>query len=81
LAVARGNTKHGLAIWSQLLARPAESSSYSAWWPCFMPVLFEAAKACGAVDLMKGVVAIAEETASRNPEVATLNGIAVNLRG
>ena len=30
---------------------------------------------------MKSVVAIAEEGADRNPDVATLNGVALNLRG
>ena len=35
----------------------------------------------GAIDLMKLVIVIAEEGAARNPEVTTLNGIAVNLRG
>ena len=30
---------------------------------------------------MKSVVAIAEEAAARNPAVATLNGVAMNLRG
>jgi DNA-binding CsgD family transcriptional regulator/tetratricopeptide (TPR) repeat protein/nucleoside-triphosphatase THEP1 len=80
LSAARGDAEHGLATWSQLLVEP-ESYSYSAWWPCWMPVLFEAAKACRAVDLMKVVVAIAEEAAARNPEVATLNGVAANLRG
>jgi DNA-binding CsgD family transcriptional regulator len=81
LSAARGDPKHGLAIWSQLLAQPAESNSYSAWWPCWMPILFEAAMACAAVDLMRIVVAIADEAAARNPDVATLNGMAVNLCG
>jgi DNA-binding CsgD family transcriptional regulator/tetratricopeptide (TPR) repeat protein len=81
LSAVRGDSKRGLAIWSQLLAQPAESNSYSAWWPCWMPVLFEVAMTRGAADLMKVVVAIAEEAAARNPDVATLNGMAVNLRG
>jgi DNA-binding CsgD family transcriptional regulator/tetratricopeptide (TPR) repeat protein len=81
LSAARGDAEHALAIWSQLLAKPAGSNSYSAWWPCWMPIMFETAMACGALDLMETVVAIAEEGAARNPEVATLNGVAVNLRG
>ena len=81
LSAVRGDASRGLEIWSQLLAQPAESNSYSAWWPCWMPVLFESAMACGAVKLMKTAVAIAQEAAARNPEVATLNGVAVNLRG
>jgi DNA-binding CsgD family transcriptional regulator len=81
LSAAGGDAKHGLTIWSELLEQPVEANCYSAWWPCWMPVLFEAALACGAADLMKVVVAIAEEAAARNPEVATLDGMAVNLRG
>jgi DNA-binding CsgD family transcriptional regulator/tetratricopeptide (TPR) repeat protein len=81
LSAAGGDAQRALVIWSQLLAQPVESNSYSAWWPCWMPVLFEAASACGATDLMKVVVAIAEEAAARNPEVDTLHGMAVNFRG
>jgi DNA-binding CsgD family transcriptional regulator/nucleoside-triphosphatase THEP1 len=81
LSAVRGETRHAVAIWSQLLDQPAESNTYSAWWPCWMPVLFEAGMACGASDLMKTTVVIAEEAATRNPEVATLTGLAVYLRG
>ena len=76
-----GDTKHGLTLWSQFLAEPAESRSYWAWWPCWMPIMFEGGMACGARDLTETVVAIAEEGAACNPEVATLKGVAVSLRG
>ena len=81
LSAVRGDPERGLEKWSQLLEQPAESNTHSAWWPCWMPVVFEAGMACGASDLMKTTVAIAEEAAARNPEVATLNGMAVSLRG
>jgi DNA-binding CsgD family transcriptional regulator/tetratricopeptide (TPR) repeat protein len=81
LSAVRCETRHAIAIWSQLLDQPAESNTYSAWWPCWMPVLFEAGMACGASDLMKTTVVIAEEAATRNPEVATLTGLAAHLRG
>ena len=81
LSAVRGETRHAMAIWSQLLDQPAESNTYSAWWPCWMPVLLEAGMACGASDLMKTTVVIAEEAAARNPGVATLTGLAVYLRG
>jgi DNA-binding CsgD family transcriptional regulator len=80
LSTAQGDTKHGLTVWSQLLAEPAESRSYWAWWPCWMPIMFEGAMVCGARGLMETVVAIAEEGAARNPEVATLGGVAMSLR-
>jgi DNA-binding CsgD family transcriptional regulator/tetratricopeptide (TPR) repeat protein len=81
LSRARRDTKHGLATWSLLLAQTAESRNYSAWWPCWMPVIFEGGIHCGAADFMGSVVAIAEEAAARNPDVATLSGVAMNLRG
>ena len=81
LSRSRSDTKHGLATWSLLLEQTAESSNYSAWWPCWMPVIFEGGIRCGEADFMKSVVAVADEGAARNPEVATLNGVAVNLRG
>jgi DNA-binding CsgD family transcriptional regulator len=81
LSAAQGDTKQGLTLWSQFLAEPAESRSYWAWWPCWMPIMFEGGMACGALDLTETVVAIAEEGAACNPEVATLKGVAVSLRG
>jgi DNA-binding CsgD family transcriptional regulator/nucleoside-triphosphatase THEP1 len=81
LSRARSDTEHGLTSWSLLLTQTAETRNYAAWWPCWMPVIFEGGIRCGATDFMKSVVAIAEEAAVRNPAVATLNGVAVNLRG
>jgi DNA-binding CsgD family transcriptional regulator/nucleoside-triphosphatase THEP1 len=81
LSRARSDTEHGLATWSLLLAQTAESRNYAAWWPCWMPVIFEGGIRCGAAAFMKSVVTIADEGAARNPEVATLNGVAANLRG
>jgi DNA-binding CsgD family transcriptional regulator len=81
LSTAQGDTKYGLTVWSQFLAEPAESRSYWAWWPCWMPIMFEGGMVCGARDLMETVVGIAEEGAACNPEVATLKGVAVSLRG
>ena len=81
LSRTRGDTNRGLATWSRLLAETAESRSYWAWWPCWMPVIFEGGMRCRAADFMRSVVAIADEGAARNPEVATLDGVALNLRG
>jgi DNA-binding CsgD family transcriptional regulator len=81
LSAARGDTDRSLVNYSQLLAEPGESRNYRAWWPCWLPVIFETGMACNATDLLEYVLAIAEEGAARNPEVATLNGMAANLRG
>jgi DNA-binding CsgD family transcriptional regulator/tetratricopeptide (TPR) repeat protein len=81
VSAAHGETDDALTLWSQFLAEPAESRSYWAWWPCWSPLMFEVAMGCGARDLMETLVAIAEEGAACNPEVATLKGVAVSLRG
>jgi len=81
VSAAQGETVDALTLWSQFLAAQAESRSYWAWWPCWSPLMFEVAMVCGARDLMETVVAIAEEGAACNPEVATLKGVAVCLRG
>jgi DNA-binding CsgD family transcriptional regulator len=81
VSAARGDIDGAMTVWSRLLAQPAESNSYSAWWPCWMTVLFESGIDCGATDLIATVVRIAEEAAARNPGVVTLNGLAAHLRG
>src|SRR5271163_1431339 len=81
LSAAHGDLDRSLATWSHLLVEPGESRNYWAWWPCWMPVMFETGMACNATDVLECVLAIAEEGAARNPEVATLNGVATSLRG
>ena len=81
LAALRGDLDGGRQILSQLLAAPYQSRSYWAWWPCWMAVFFEVGMACGATDFTKRAVEIAEEAAERNPDVATLTGLALNMRG
>jgi DNA-binding CsgD family transcriptional regulator len=68
-------------ILSQLLAAPHQSRSYWAWWPCWMTIFFEVGMDCGAPDFTERAVEIAEEGARRNPDVATLTGLALNMRG
>jgi DNA-binding CsgD family transcriptional regulator len=81
LSVIRGDVEQGLTRWTLMLDTPSESRSYSAWWPCWMPVLLKFGIIGGADDLVQSVLDSAKEAADRNPEVATLNGVAVNLRG
>jgi DNA-binding CsgD family transcriptional regulator/nucleoside-triphosphatase THEP1 len=68
-------------ILSRLLATPHRSRSYWAWWPCWMTILFEVGISCGAADFTERAVEIAEDGAQRNPDVATLTGLALNMRG
>ena len=81
LTAAQGDVDGSCRILSQLLAAPHESRSYWAWWPCWMTIFFEVGIACGAYNFTECAVEIAEEGALRNPDVATLTGLALNLRG
>ena len=81
LAALQGDLDDSRQILSQLLAAPHQSRSYWAWWPCWMTILFEVGMACGAADFTEHAVEIAEEGARCNPDVATLTGLALNMRG
>jgi DNA-binding CsgD family transcriptional regulator len=81
LTALRGDLDGSREILSRLLATPHQSRSYWAWWPCWMTILFEVGIACGAADFTERAVEIAEDGAQRNPDVATLTGLALNMRG
>ena len=81
LNAAQGDVDNAHRILSQLLDAPNESRSYWAWWPCWMTIFFEVGMACGAQSFTERAVEIAEEGARRNPDVATLTGLALNMRG
>jgi DNA-binding CsgD family transcriptional regulator/tetratricopeptide (TPR) repeat protein len=81
LNAAEGDVDNARRILSQLLAAPHESRSAWAWWPCWMTIFFEVGMATGATSFTERAVEIAEEGARRNPDVATLTGLALNMRG
>jgi DNA-binding NarL/FixJ family response regulator len=81
LTALQGDLDNSRRILSQLLEAPHTSRSYWAWWPCWMTIFFEVGMACGAADFTECAVEIAEEGARRNPDVATLTGLALNMRG
>jgi len=81
LTALQGDLDNSRLILSRLLAAPHPSRSYWAWWPCWMTIIFEVGMACGAADFTECAVEIAEEGARRNPDVATLTGLALNMRG
>lgn len=81
LHALRGDLDESYRILSRMLAAPDESRSQWAWWPCWMSIFFEVGTATGATALAEQAVEIAEEGARRNPDVATLTGLALNLRG
>jgi DNA-binding CsgD family transcriptional regulator len=81
LSTQQGDIDGGRRILSELLETSRRMRSYWAWWPCYATVLFSIGLISGATNISERTVEFAEEGARRNPEVATLNGLALNLRG
>ena len=81
LTTEQGDIDSGRRMLSELLETSQRTRSYWAWWPCFATVLFSIGLISGATDITERTVEFTEEGARRNPEVATLNGLAMNLRG
>jgi DNA-binding CsgD family transcriptional regulator len=81
LMTEQGDVDSGRRMLSELLESAQGTRSYWAWWPCFATVLFSIGLISGATDITERTVEFTEEGARRNPEVATLNGLALNLRG
>ena len=81
LSTQQGDIDGGRRILSELLETSRRMRSYWAWWPCYATVLFSIGLISGATNITERTVEFAEEGARRNPDVATLNGLALNLRG
>jgi len=81
LSTEQGDVDRGRRMLSQMLETSQRTHSYWAWWPCFATVLFSIGLISGATNITERTVEFTEEGARRNPEVATLNGLALNLRG
>jgi DNA-binding CsgD family transcriptional regulator/tetratricopeptide (TPR) repeat protein len=81
LNAAEGDVDNARRVLSELLAAPHEARTYWAWWPCWMTIFFEVGMATDAKAFTERAVEIAEEGARRNPDVATLTGMALNMRG
>ena len=81
LTTEQGDIDSGRQMLSELLETSHRTRSYWAWWPCFATVLFSIGLISGATNITERTVEFTEEGARRNPDVATLNGLALNLRG
>ena len=81
LTAEQGDVDRGRLMLSELLETSQRTRSYWAWWPCFATVLFSIGLISGATNITERTVEFTEEGARRNPDVATLNGLALNLRG
>src|SRR4029077_9741509 len=81
LTTEQGDIDSGRRMLSELLETSHRTRSYWAWWPCFATVLFSIGLISSATNITERTVEFTEEGARRNPDVATLNGLALNLRG
>jgi DNA-binding CsgD family transcriptional regulator len=81
LTTEQGDVDSGRRMLSELLETSRRTRSYWAWWPCYATVLFSIGLISGATDITEYTIEFTDEGARRNPEVATLNGLALNLRG
>jgi DNA-binding CsgD family transcriptional regulator len=77
----QGDFDNGPRILSELLETSERTRSFWAWWPCYATVLFSIGLVSGATHITERTVEFTEEAAQRNPDVATLSGLALNLRG
>jgi DNA-binding CsgD family transcriptional regulator len=80
LTTEQGDIRSGRRILAELLETSHRTRSYWAWWPCYANVLFSIGLISGATNITRRTVEFAEEGARRNPDVASLNGLALNLR-
>ena len=81
LTTEQGDIDSGRRMLAELLETSRRTRSYWAWWPCYATVLFSIGLISGATNITEHTVEFTEEGARRNPDVATLNGLALNLRG
>jgi DNA-binding CsgD family transcriptional regulator len=81
LAAARGGFEQALGALRPVVEGASQSRSYWPLWPCWNGLFFEFATLAGDQDFCAACVDIAEMAATRNPGVASLEGIALNVRG
>jgi DNA-binding CsgD family transcriptional regulator len=81
LAMERADVDRSVHFLAPLLAGDRYARAYWAWWPCWLNVLFGVGMAAADRDFARMTIEIAEEGAEQNPSVATLKGLALNLRG
>ncbi|MEZ0091843.1 AAA family ATPase [Streptacidiphilus sp. EB129] len=81
LAASRGDLATALQVLGPVAFEAAGSCNYWPLWPCWMGIFFGVGSAGADEDFTSTVVHIAELAASRNPGVASFEGVARNLRG
>jgi ATP/maltotriose-dependent transcriptional regulator MalT len=81
LAASQGDLQSALRACGPVLEEASQSRSYWPLWPCWNGLLFELGTAAADKDFSDACVDIAESAAALNPEVATIAGLALHVRG
>ena len=81
LAASQGDIARAIEVLGPVASGATTSCSYWPLWPCWMGLFFEIGTAGSDGAFSEIVVQIAELAASRNPGVASFEGVALNLRG
>ena len=81
LAAAQGDFKQALGTLRPVVEGASAAGSYWPLWPCWNGLFFEFATFAGDREFCAACVDIAEIAAARNPGVASIEGVALNVRG
>ena len=81
LAGSRGDLGKAVELLGPVVRGAGGSCSYWPMWPCWMALFFEVGRAAADNAFLEVVVRVAELSATRNPGVASFEGMALNLRG
>ncbi len=81
LAAARGDVATALEVLGPVASGAVSTCNYWPLWPCWMGLFFEIGAAAPDGAFSSVVVQVAELAASRNPGVASFEGVALSLRG
>ncbi|MFE2994681.1 AAA family ATPase [Nocardia sp. NPDC059246] len=81
LAAARGEFESAMATWRPVLDGAGVCNGYWPLWPCWTGLFFKIGDTAMDHEFTALATAVAEVAASRNPGVASFEGMALNLRG
>jgi DNA-binding NarL/FixJ family response regulator len=80
LAACRGDLPAALATLRPVVAGATRSCSYWPLWPCWMGLFFEIGTIAEDDEFAALAIDVAELAATRNPGVASFEGVALNVR-
>ena len=81
VAASLGRLEQAVTVLRPVVDGALQLRSYWPLWPCWNGLFFEFATLAGDDPLTDATVDIAQSAATRNPGVASFEGVALNLRG